>query len=122
VLHFSPRLYEVSRERKQPQKKFDRIPALAVADSQRFFSPWTVRLAGSQSANHFKNLDHSAFVRDDRQAFAIRRTIGVRVAFEDSVCTSSVPPSFAFNMSLSQYAIRVWVVGPVGTQPLAPVR
>jgi hypothetical protein len=48
--------------------------------------------------------------------------LGVRVAFEDSVCISSVPPSFAFNMSLSQYAIRVWVVGPVGTQPLALVR
>jgi hypothetical protein len=35
--------------------------------------------------------------------------------------SSSVPPSFAFNMSLSQYAIKVWVVGPVGTQPLALV-
>jgi hypothetical protein len=49
-------------------------------------------------------------------------SLGVRVAFEDSVCTSSVPRSFAFNMSVSQYAIRVWVVGPVGTQPLALVR
>jgi len=49
-------------------------------------------------------------------------SLGVRVAFEDSVCTSSVPQSFAFNMSLSQYAIRVWVVGPVGTQPLAHLR
>ena len=49
-------------------------------------------------------------------------SLGVRVAFEDSVCTSSVPRSFAFNMSLSQYAIRLWVVGPVGTQPLALVR
>jgi hypothetical protein len=48
--------------------------------------------------------------------------LGVKVAFEDSVCTSPVSPSFAFNMSLSQYAIRVWVVGPVGTQPLALVR
>jgi len=44
---------------------------------------------------------------------------GLRVAFEDSVCTSSVPPAFTFHMSLSQYAIRVWIVGPVGTQPLA---
>lgn len=43
---------------------------------------------------------------------------GVAVAFKDSMCTSSIPPSFAFNLSLSQYAIRVWVVGPVGTQPL----
>jgi hypothetical protein len=44
--------------------------------------------------------------------------LGLRVAFGDSVCSASVPPSFAFNMSLSQYAIRVWVVGPVGTQPI----
>jgi hypothetical protein len=49
-------------------------------------------------------------------------SLGVKVAFEDSVCTSPVPTSVAFNMSLSQYAIRVWVVGPVGTQPLARVR
>jgi hypothetical protein len=48
--------------------------------------------------------------------------LGVTVAFEDSVCASSVPPSFAFTMNLSQYAIRVWVVGPAGTQPLALVR
>ncbi len=47
---------------------------------------------------------------------------GVKIAFEDSVCTLPDPPSFAFNISLSQYAIRVWVVGPVGTQPLARVR
>ena len=47
---------------------------------------------------------------------------GVTVAFKDSVCTSSIPLSFAFNVSMSQYAIRVWVVGPVGTQPLALVR
>src|SRR5260370_19917511 len=31
-------------------------------------------------------------------------SLGVRVAFEDSVCSSSVPSSFAFTMSLSQYA------------------
>jgi len=48
--------------------------------------------------------------------------LGVTIAFEDSFCTSSVPPSAAFNINMSQYAIRVWVVGPVGTQPLALVR
>jgi hypothetical protein len=47
---------------------------------------------------------------------------GARVAFQESVCASSLPPRSGFNMSLSQYAIRVWVVGPVGTQPLALVR
>jgi hypothetical protein len=47
---------------------------------------------------------------------------GVSVAFEDSVCSSSVLPPSPFDMSLSQYAIRVWVVGPVGTSPLALAR
>jgi biopolymer transport protein ExbD len=46
----------------------------------------------------------------------------VRVAFQESVCASALPQHAGFNMSLSQYAIRVWVVGPVGTQPLALVR
>jgi hypothetical protein len=47
---------------------------------------------------------------------------GVSVAFEDSLCTSSVLSPSPFDMSLSQYAIRVWVVGPVGTPPLALAR
>jgi len=48
--------------------------------------------------------------------------LGVRVAFQESVCASCLPPRSDFSMSSSQYAIRVWVVGPVGTQPLALVR
>jgi hypothetical protein len=48
--------------------------------------------------------------------------LGVTIAFQETVCLPTAPPSFSFNMSMSQYAIRVWVVGPVGTQPLALVR
>jgi hypothetical protein len=48
--------------------------------------------------------------------------LGVTIAFKNSLCSLSVPLSATFNISLSQYAIRVWVVGPVGTQPLALVR
>jgi hypothetical protein len=40
------------------------------------------------------------------------------VMLKDDVCTSSVAPSPVFSMSLSQYAANVWVVGPVGTQPV----
>lgn len=47
---------------------------------------------------------------------------GIRVSFRDSGCTPRVSPSPALRISLSQYAIRVWVVGPVGTQPLALAR
>jgi hypothetical protein len=48
--------------------------------------------------------------------------LGVSVAFGNSVCTSFIPPSFTFSMSFSQYAIRVWVIGPKGTQALPLVR
>lgn len=41
------------------------------------------------------------------------------VEFQDDACTSRVSPSFTFNLSVSQYALKVWVVGPVGTKPLA---
>jgi hypothetical protein len=46
----------------------------------------------------------------------------VSIAFQETVCPSTAPASFAFKMSMSQYVIRVWIVGPVGTQPLALVR
>ena len=48
--------------------------------------------------------------------------LGLSVAFQETVCSTTARPFFAFNMSMSQYAVRVWVVGPVGTQPLALVR
>jgi hypothetical protein len=48
--------------------------------------------------------------------------LGVSIAFQETVCPSTAPASFAFKMSMSQYVIRVWIVGPVGTQPLALVR
>jgi hypothetical protein len=53
---------------------------------------------------------------------AVWTPLGVSIAFQETLCTSTAPASFAFHMSLSQYAIRVWVVGPAGTQPLALVR
>ena len=31
---------------------------------------------------------------------------------------SSLPPSFNFSLSFSLYAARVWVIGPVGRQPI----
>jgi hypothetical protein len=45
--------------------------------------------------------------------------LGLRVAFGRSTCAASAPSPLALDLSLSQYAIRVWVVGPVGTEPLA---
>ena len=45
-----------------------------------------------------------------------RRTF--TVGWEDDFCTSRVPPFFSFSLSVSQYAAKVWVIGPVGTQPV----
>jgi hypothetical protein len=41
------------------------------------------------------------------------------INLQDDTCTSRVSPSFVFNLSVSQYALKVWVVGPLGTKPLA---
>jgi hypothetical protein len=44
---------------------------------------------------------------------------GFRVNWQEDVCKSYVPPSLTFNLSISQYTARVWVVGPVGTEPIS---
>jgi hypothetical protein len=40
------------------------------------------------------------------------------VGWEDDFCISRLPPSFTFSLSFSQYAAKVWVIGPIGTQPV----
>ena len=49
----------------------------------------------------------------------IWRERGFTVNWQDDACTSHIPPFFTFDLSLSQYAARVWVMGPVGTQPVS---
>jgi hypothetical protein len=44
---------------------------------------------------------------------------GFTVNWQDDACTSQIPPVFNFDLSLSQYATRVWVIGPVGTRPVS---
>jgi hypothetical protein len=43
---------------------------------------------------------------------------GFVIAWADETCASPIPPVFNFTLSSSQYAANVWVIGPVGTQPL----
>lgn len=43
---------------------------------------------------------------------------GFIVAWAGETCSSPIPPVFNFTLSSSQYATNVWVVGPIGTQPL----
>ena len=42
---------------------------------------------------------------------------GFTVAWASNSCWSYIPPVFRFSMSSSEYAIKVWVVGPVGIEP-----
>jgi hypothetical protein len=43
---------------------------------------------------------------------------GFVVAWAGETCRSAIPPVFTFAISSSQYATRVWVIGPAGTEPL----
>ncbi len=40
------------------------------------------------------------------------------VAWGRDACCTSIPPAFDFNLSSSQYTVRVWVTGPLGTQSM----
>lgn len=44
---------------------------------------------------------------------------GFRVDWSSNSCSSFVPPVFRFSMTSSEYAVKVWVVGPVGTEAIA---
>ena len=43
---------------------------------------------------------------------------GFELAWRPSTCASRLPPDFGFNLAYAQYAAKVWVIGPAGTQPL----
>jgi hypothetical protein len=42
---------------------------------------------------------------------------GFAVTWASNTCTSYIPPVSSFALSSSEYAIKVWVIGPAGTQP-----
>lgn len=43
---------------------------------------------------------------------------GFTVAWASNSCSSFIPPIFHFGLSSSEYAVKVWVIGPAGTEPL----
>jgi hypothetical protein len=43
---------------------------------------------------------------------------GFTIQWARDACASYIPPVFSFNLNSSQYAVRVWVIGPAGTQPM----
>lgn len=40
------------------------------------------------------------------------------VGWASTNCSSFIPPAFRFSMAASEYALTVWVTGPIGTEPL----
>ncbi len=43
---------------------------------------------------------------------------GFTISWQGDVCKSYAQPFFNPNLSLSQYAAKVWVIGPAGTRPV----
>ena len=43
---------------------------------------------------------------------------GFSVAWGTEGCFSFIPPIFGFSLASSEYAVHVWVTGPVGTEPI----
>ena len=43
---------------------------------------------------------------------------GFSISWARETCTSSANPAFNFTLNSSQYAARVWLIGPAGTQPM----
>ncbi len=43
---------------------------------------------------------------------------GFTVDWASSSCFSFIPPIFRFRMGSSEYAVKVWVIGPIGTEPM----
>jgi hypothetical protein len=44
---------------------------------------------------------------------------GFTVNWASDACSSFIPPIFQFSMAASQYAVKVWVKGPIETQPFS---
>jgi hypothetical protein len=56
---------------------------------------------------------------ESRGAWTITWTAhGFAVSWATETCTSSASPAFSFALNSSQYAARIWVIGPAGTQPM----
>jgi len=43
---------------------------------------------------------------------------GLTVNWVSHSCSSFIPPMFRFTMASSEYAVKIWVTGPIGTEPV----
>jgi hypothetical protein len=61
------------------------------------------------------DVTHAAQSGDWKTSF---NAYGFTVAWASTSCVSFIPPMFRFSMSSSQYAVKVWATGPIGTEPV----
>jgi hypothetical protein len=43
---------------------------------------------------------------------------GLTVNWASRTCSSFIPPMFRFSIAASEYGVKVWVMGPIGTEPV----
>lgn len=43
---------------------------------------------------------------------------GLTVNWASRTCSSFIPPMFRFSIAASEYGVKVWVTGPIGTEPV----
>lgn len=61
------------------------------------------------------DVTHTSTGDDWRTAFDARR---FSIRWSSNSCSSFIPPVFRFEMTSSEYAVKVWVVGPLGTEAM----
>jgi hypothetical protein len=47
---------------------------------------------------------------------------GLTVNWASRTCSSFIPPMFRFSIAASEYGVKVWVMGPIGTEPFGADR
>ena len=92
-----------------------------VFDFSMLNAGWVVESVAIQNyvATCPGDVTHAAQSGDWSTSFS---THGFTVAWASNTCVSFIPPMFRFSMSSSQYAVKVWVTGPIGTEPLRSAR
>ncbi len=98
--------------RRSDSEKF--APSTDIFDFSRLLNAWVVESVQLQT--YSVSCPGSTTYSDSFGQWATEPDLrSVKVTWEGDACTSYVPPSFRFDMSLSQYALKVWVTGPIGT-------
>lgn len=93
---------------------YEFVPGMDVYDFSALQPGWVVESVQIQmyDGDCTGDVTRASSFGDWRTAFDAR---GFRVWWSSRSCSSFIPPVFHFDVTLSEYAVRVWVIGPVGT-------